>query len=233
MTVSRAGLLERLNSELPGPEAPDQGGIEDQARAVLRYVLAPDMDIPPANLAIIDVDPATCPNCGIQVESTRTPYCGEGCREMAGFVRQFRTGLELGWIFLPEKQVALGQVLWHVLGGGRPLRQQIAPAKAREKALKRTGAKCEGCGGVATTVDHVGSGCNRPTNLRAVCETCCQDKPFGSHSVLAKGEAQDKVNDLVARIGSPTPLRCCDDAGSWDWREYLKGRVHAVTQSRS
>jgi len=200
---------------------PTSGGdIEAQAQSVLALVLGPV-----AAGRVVHLDPGTCPNCGALVESTKSPYCGEGCREAAGFVRQFRTGLKLGWIFEKDKQIALGQVLWHVLGGGRPLRREISPAKARQKAIQREGGKCQVCGGQATTVDHVGSGCNRPINLRAVCEECCQDRPFFDAKVLEA--SSESVVDLSSRIQSIQPLRCCDDADTWDWRGYVKLRHRA------
>ena len=215
----------RLKSELPVlPVDSSTTSIEDQARAVLACVVDPiiEKQLGVENAAV--VDPTTCPNCGFPVQSTRTPYCSEPCREMAGFVRQFRTGLKLGWILEAEKQVALGQVLWHVLGGGRPLRQQIAPLRARQTALKREEERCQVCGSAATTVDHIGSGCNRPINLRAVCEECCQDHPFGDPRILVQPEVKQTVLEIARRIGSPEPIRCCDDAESWDWRSYLRQR---------
>jgi hypothetical protein len=143
---------------------------------------------------------------------------------MAGFVRQFRSGLAEGWIFNLEKQVALGQVLWHFLGGGRPLRREIAPAKARERAIAREDARRQVCGAPATTVDHRGSGCNRPSNLRAVCDACCEDIAFGDPKVTEREGFRRMVEGIAARIGSPAPLRICDDAAAWDWREYLRAR---------
>lgn len=198
-------------------ELPSGGDIEAQARSVLRVVL-----VPIETGKAVPADPRTCPNCGIPNDSTKSPYCGEGCREAAGFVRQVRTGLKLSWIFEYDKQVALGQVLWHVLGGGRPLRREISPLKSREKAIRREAGRCQVCGGVATTVDHVGSGCNRPINLRAVCEICCLDRPFNDPGVLKS--ASTAIADLSARLQSDVPLRCCDDADTWDWRAYIKRR---------
>jgi hypothetical protein len=144
---------------------------------------------------------------------------------MAGFVRQFRTGLVEGWIFDHAKQVALGQVLWHVLGGGRPLRCEIAPPKAREKAIQRENRLCQACGAPATTVDHSGSGCNRPSNLRAVCDACCEDRAFGDPLIAEREEFKSTIEELASRIASPKPLRVCDDAATWDWRNYLKSRL--------
>lgn len=43
-------------------------------------------------------------------------------------------------------------------------------------------------------------------------------RPFGDPEVLAT--AHKLVDELAARIASPTPLRLCD-AADWDWRAYL------------
>ena len=213
--MEQSSLLERLRVELTGLSGNE---IEVQARRVLRYVLDESTGV------IVVGDLSGCPNCGANCGSSRTPYCSERCREVAGFVRQFRSGLIEGWIFDPEKQVALGQVLWHVLGGGRPLRREIAPAKARERALKREDGRCQVCDLPATTVDHVGSGCNRPSNLRAVCDSCCEDRVFGDPRVTEREEFRRTVENLATRIGSREPLRVCDDAATWDWRAYLRAR---------
>jgi len=219
MREERLERLRELRIGLPDPANPS---IEDRARQALAYVLDRILEARGATAVVVPPDPRGCPNCGQPTSSTKTPYCGEVCRETAGFVRQFRTGLTHGWMFDADRQVAMGQVLWHVLGGGRPLRQQIAPVKAREKVLKREHGRCEACGAPATTVDHVGSGCNRPINLRAVCDACCADRPFGDPKVIE--DAAATILDIAARIGSGEPIRCCDDAGTWDWRAYLAKR---------
>lgn len=172
----------------------------------------------------VEPQPATCPNCDAPCSSTRSPYCGDECRETAGFVRQVRAGIGDGSILAKDRQVALGQVLWHVLGGGRPLRRSIAPARSLKVALAREGGRCQACGASATTIDHIGSGCNRPINLRAVCDDCCLDRPFGEPLVTSRPGYAALFDSLALRIGSPGPLRCCDDAGSWDWRSYVRAR---------
>ncbi len=215
--------VEQLADDLPSEVAfGSESSIEDQARAVLSLLVD---RIKKVSLVTDrkDADPSTCPNCGIEVASTRSPYCGEPCREMASFVRQFRTGLAAGWILDREKQIALGQNLWHVLGGGRPLRQSLILGKPRQKVIGRDGGKCQVCGAVATTVDHVRTGCNRPINLRAVCDACCTARPFGECQILDK--AQAKFDEIAQRIASAKPVRACDDAETWDWRAYLKTRV--------
>ncbi len=211
----RRKLAELLN-DLPGPG----GDVECQARAILRYVLRP-ADTPGVPIGL---EVRTCPNCGRVEPSVRTPYCSEHCKEAAGFVRQFRAGLSSGWIFEAEKQVALGQNLWDLMGGGRPLRVSIAPMRSVKAVMQRDGGRCRVCGGPAATIDHAGSGCNRPINLRAVCEACSVDRPFGDPAVLARPETVALVQDLTRRVQAPVPLRCCDDARTWDWREFVARR---------
>lgn len=139
-------------------------------------------------------------------------------------MRQFRAGLAKGWLLDREKQIAMGQVLWFLLGGGRPLRQSLIPDRAKQRVIERAGGACEVCGKVATTVDHIATGCNRPINLRAVCEACCRARPFGEPAVLESLETQSLLSELAERIAAPMAIRCSDDAETWDWRAYLKAR---------
>lgn len=125
-------------------------GIDEQARSALRLLSTPSEG------SRASFDPARCPNCDAPCDSLRTPYCGDGCREQAAFVRQMRAALDSGAIADPERQVALGQKLWHLLGGGRPLRLHIAPPGAIRQAIAREGGRCQACGAPATTVDHHG-----------------------------------------------------------------------------
>lgn len=195
--------------------------MELRARATLRLVLLmPEVTVAAAKLE----SPLQCPNCGVPAPSTKSPYCSAHCRELASFVRQLRAGLNLGWIELSDKQVALGQNLWYLLGGGRPLRQGLVPPKAVERVHARTEGRCEGCGGEASTVDHPRSACNRTINLRAVCETCSTDRPFGSEEVLGSPNAKKTLNELRSRVHSPNAVLECDDAESWDWRAFLDQR---------
>jgi hypothetical protein len=210
--------MSQLFVDLPS-DTGAQADTADAARAVLRYVVDRMTATEPADAA--QADPSRCPNCGRPTASTRTPYCSEPCREIAGFVRQFRTGISEGWIEMPEKQVALGQVLWHILGGGRPLRRALVPAKAVEAVIKREGGLCQACSAPATTIDHLGSACNRTINLRAVCEACCRDRRFGDPAVLTAPGVEALLTELAGRIASPHPLRVCDDAATWDWRDYV------------
>ena len=208
---------------VPLPPAPglESLPIRDQARAVLSLVF----EHLPASADEIPEDPTTCPNCDCPAASTRSPYCGEACREEAGFVRQVRTGLREEWLRDEEKQIALGQVLWHLLGGGRPFRQSIIPESAKKRALARTGGLCASCGERATGFDHEGSGCNRDINLRPVCANCAETKPFGDPGLLARPEIQTRLRNLAARIGADAAVRVCDDAEIWDWRAYLARRI--------
>ncbi|MBX3117595.1 MAG: hypothetical protein KF784_00900 [Fimbriimonadaceae bacterium] len=103
-------------------------------------------------------DSNTCPNCGIEVQDKRSPYCSEKCREMAAFVRQFRAAVSDGSILEPEKQAMMGQKLWAVAVGGYPMRQALVPPKVVAKVIERDGGKCQVCGAPATEIDHTGSG---------------------------------------------------------------------------
>lgn len=108
--------------------------------------------------ATIPVDPANCPNCDRVASSTKSPYCSSECREISAFVRQFRQAIATDAILDPEKQAALGQKLWYVLGGGYPRRGVLVPERVRLKVIEREGNKCQQCGAKATTIDHSGSG---------------------------------------------------------------------------
>lgn len=197
----------------------------DQARAVLALVLRTPQFVEPK-----PTNPLLCPNCDAPTPSTRSPYCGEACREQSSFVRQMREGLRLGWLADEEKQLALGQVLWHVLDGGRPFRQSIILESSKKRALKRTDGKCEHCGAPAVAFDHSGSGCNRDINLRPVCAACSETIPFGDPTHLAKPGVCARLQDLADRIGAEVAVRCCDDAATWDWRAYLRQRQELGSQ---
>jgi hypothetical protein len=57
-----------------------------------------------------------------------------------------------------DRQVAMGQKLWHLLGGGYPLRVSLVGQKDLDKFLLKSGGLCAECGNPATTYDHLGSG---------------------------------------------------------------------------
>ncbi|MGI8923748.1 MAG: hypothetical protein ACR2HJ_06865 [Fimbriimonadales bacterium] len=150
--AAREDAFCRLAESLPA-----DGDIEAQARGVLKILLERIRD-GGHEVSTLEEDPETCPNCGTPTDSKRTPYCSERCKCVSAFVRQFRSSLAQGRLFEPERQVALGQTFWHLMGGGRPLRVSIAPKSAIKLVFKRTHGKCQSCGGHATTVDNVGSG---------------------------------------------------------------------------
>lgn len=150
VTEHRANLI-ALRDALPLGNAAEIG---DQARAVLALVL--DSERTPE---IVGPESARqCPNCGTPFSSLRTPYCSEECKEEAAFVRQFRSSLKSGAAQDPERQIALGQKLWRLLGGGYPLRLTLAEERTFAQVWKRTGKRCEVCGAPAVGVDHIGSG---------------------------------------------------------------------------
>jgi hypothetical protein len=150
--------LDDLQAALPPLSVLDEEGEMDvQTRAVLGLMLER------ASCGFVEVvpveeDPATCPNCGVLVVSTRSPYCGDWCREISAFIRQFRHGIEAGTLGDPERQAALGQKLWRMLGGGLPRRLAIIPKRAWERELEKRGRVCEECGAPAVTLDNMGGG---------------------------------------------------------------------------
>lgn len=221
MLISEA--LAKLAAQLPSPADAAVGDDPDhRARAVLAMLLerAIRQDFP----APVPPDSATCPNCGIPVASESSPYCGSACREQSAFVRQVRRALVEGGIFDPERQASLGQVLWDLLGGGFPRRLLLIPEKTRLRNLRKNDGLCEACGAPGTTFDHIGSACNRRSNLRIVCDACAHTKAFGDPEFLGRDSTQRILEDLSTRVGSPYPVRVCDDPDTWDWRAYLRER---------
>ena len=99
-----------------------------------------------------------CPNCGGPAASLRSPYCSDSCREEAALVRQTRSALEEGAILDRDRQIALGQKLWHILGGGYPLRQSLILPRTHAQVMARADGNCAVCGAPATAIDHTGSG---------------------------------------------------------------------------
>ncbi|RYG22519.1 hypothetical protein EON82_16845 [bacterium] len=195
--------------------------IGDAARAVLRLVLERPISVS----TLIDIDARACPNCGESVDSARSPYCGTECREIAGFVRNVRSGLREGTLQDPDRQLALGQILWRILGGGLPYRNSLITEKDLARLFRKYDGLCVECGAPATTVDHIESRhCNRTGNLRPKCDACAETKPFGAQAVLNRPETQTLLDDLGPRIASEVPLRPCDDAETWDWRAYVAQR---------
>ncbi|MBS1718545.1 MAG: hypothetical protein JSS72_12520 [Armatimonadetes bacterium] len=134
--------IEELKGLLPPP---------DTAEGVLRLVLSSC-----ARAETVEPNFSQCPNCDKPVASARTPYCSEFCKEMSAFVRQFRSALATGMIREQERQIAMGQKLWHLLGGGYPLRLTLIPEKTKAKLLHAR--PCAVCGVEAVGFDHLGSG---------------------------------------------------------------------------
>ena len=151
----RAELLE-ISSTFPIAGLVASGEtIEIQARATLAILLLSELEPLPSPRA---EEGEWCPNCLKPFSSERSPYCSTQCREEAAFVRQFRSSVVDGTLKDPDKQVALGQKFWHLIGGGYPLRQTLAPPSSLKQLYKRTNSLCEICGAPATTFDHTGSG---------------------------------------------------------------------------
>jgi len=208
-------MFDRLLASIP-----TGGDADEEMRAVLRPIVERIL----AGLPSVDpvpYDPSTCPNCGVLVSSLRTPYCEVHCREMAGFIRQFRGAMRDESLFSGDRQLGTAQALWSLQGGGFPRRQLMITPKIVAKVIAKAGGICSVCGAPAVGVDHAGSACNRTSNLRAVCASCNRASGFGaplSPSVLAL------YDEVALRIGSAVPIRCCDDPVEWDWRGYLGER---------
>ena len=146
-----------LSKILPAQTLLDEStDVEVQTRAVLKLLVGRCGVA--ARFEPVPIDHLNCPNCGIAVESLRSPYCSDQCREQSAFVRQFRSAVLDGRIQDPDRQGALGQKLLFVLGGGYPRRDVLVPARVRLKVIEREGGRCEQCGAKATTIDHSGSG---------------------------------------------------------------------------
>lgn len=169
-------------------------------------------------------DPRRCPNCGAPAESLAGPYCSETCRDRAAFVRQLRAALASRSILLGEKQLWFGERLWWLLGGGLPLRESRIPESAKRQVARRSEGKCETCGEPMTAVENVGSGCNRPLHLRAVCPRCSKTKPYGDREFAYSPPKVEILTELAQRVASTTPLQPCDDPDAWDWRAFLAER---------
>lgn len=219
--------LERLCEELPpASEASSREDMEHRCRAALAVVTSAALSV--SDQGRVSSDPTLCPNCDACCTSERSPYCGGACRDEAAFVRQVRSGLIDGSVLDQVRQVAMGQVFWSLLGGGYPLRQSLVLERSRAVVYKRSGGLCENCGAPATEVDHIATACNRPINLRAVCRSCSKTRPFGDKAILEDDAVLAKVAGIAARLSAQEPIRCCDDAASWDWRAYLAARKSAA-----
>lgn len=169
-----------------------------------------------------------CPNCGAPWTAAKSPYCSQNCREEASFIRQLRRLLTSDQAFDAEKQATQGQILWFLLGAGYPRRNALVVGRAREKLFAREEWKCQQCSGPATTFDHIGSACNRPINLRVMCDGCAKTKEFGDPRILGQASVQERLSRLAERTACPVALRPSDDPETWDWRTFLTRRSASV-----
>lgn len=147
--------LARLSRSLPTFQDVAEGH-EAGARAALGWFLTRALAV--ENVQGVAAAPGTCPNCGAPHRSTKSPYCSACCKDQAGLVRQVRAGIAEGTIDDVDRQIALGEKLWRVIGGGFPRRRALLPVKGWERVLEREGRRCQQCGAPATTIDHVGTG---------------------------------------------------------------------------
>lgn len=214
---SFADRIQSLLDALPSDRSDDIG---EQARWFLRTPLELAMKLP--KQMPIQPDPSTCPNCGRPCDEKLSPYCDAHCRESSSLVRQFRAAVLTGAALMSDKQIAFAQIAWHLMGGGLPYRNSLIPTKVLQQFLAKQGGQCGACGGAATTVDHIKTFCNRPINLRPMCESCAVTRPFGHPDVIT--QSQSIMKDLAQRIGNDLPIRCCDDQSTWDWRAFLRLR---------
>lgn len=205
---------EELRQKLPGADEAEQ---EAGARRVILLLLDSPID---ASAPPLDVSRRICPNCGVNPCPGRSPYCSLRCREEAAFVRQFRAALRDDAILDSERQIAIGQNLWHLIGGGRPLRRSMIPARSISRVIERNNGKCTHCDHPATTVDHILSACNREINLQPVCAECSQTHEFGDRKTLSS--AAKVLTDLATRCLADSALRPCDNQDTWDWRAWIK-----------
>lgn len=195
--------------------------IEAEARACLLLVLTAHIQTPET---FPPVNSLCCPNCDKPFESTRSPYCSNECREIAGFIRQTRKAILDRTLFEATKQEVLGQILWELLGGGRPLRIHLVPDRILKQVLTRDERKCKRCGSPATQIDHIKTGCNRPINLEVVCDRCTKVRIFSDRSWLGAPRVQERLTEIRTRLATYEAVRVCDDPVMWDWRDFLNTR---------
>jgi len=147
--------LERVASSLP--TFPISDGDQDAgAQAALGWLLARAAVAHPREP--FQATAGVCPNCGAPRRASRTPYCSECCKDQAALIRQIRSGILQGTLDDPVRQIALGEKLWRVIGGGLPRRRSLLPVRGWERVLAREGRICQQCGAPATTIDHIGTG---------------------------------------------------------------------------
>lgn len=164
-----------------------------------------------------------CPACGELTTSKRSPYCGDACRELSGFVRQVRAAVQAGTLS-EDRRTAMEQVFWALMGGGYPTRLKEVPVSTVRKVLERDGYRCHRCGGEADQIEHLRTACNRPINLGAVCPSCQTTREMGDGEFLANADVRSVRAEVGGRIVAVEPARRCDDPSSWDWRAFLNER---------
>ncbi len=210
--------LTELISALPS----DPQTLEDKARAILR-LLSDWESMDPRKFRV-----ESCPNCGGSVADGKRPYCSDFCREQAALIRQMRRALAEGSLESTERQIAVAATMWHLLGGGYPLRVAMIPPGTVRKVIEKSGGNCETCGAKATTVDHIRTACNRPINLRAVCADCTKVRMFEDSEFLALEKTQSVLSEVRNRVAALQPVQECDDPVVWDWRDFLRRRKAAA-----
>ena len=152
-------VLNRLEASMPlSVDAARGADLDSRARGTLALLFDRMRATNLSGMSTYQSDPATCPNCGTPIPTSKSPYCSDCCREQAAFVRQMRDSLAKGTILEEERQVSKGEVLWRLLGGGLPRRLSQVPEKARAQVFNRDNLKCQTCGAPATTIDNTGSG---------------------------------------------------------------------------
>ncbi|QYK53081.1 MAG: hypothetical protein KF824_12590 [Fimbriimonadaceae bacterium] len=216
--------ITELKVALP-PFVNEEASLEEQVRSVLQLLMpyASDGSAPAEH-----GDPNQCPNCDAPAESLSSPYCSETCRNQAAFIRQFRSALASGVILNPEKQVAFGERLWWLLGGGLPMRESRIPESAKRQVIKRCSGLCEFCAAPMAAIENFGSGCNRPLHLRAVCGDCSKTKQYGDLEFAQSPTVVQLLHDLSVRINAAMPSKPCDDPDNWDWRDYVAQRRNSM-----
>lgn len=165
-----------------------------------------------------------CPACGVVCGNSRSPYCGERCREESGFVRQVRAAIAAESPLSVERLETMGHVLWALLGGGHPERLRELRPNVIAKVLDRDQHACHHCGQPADFVEHLRTACNRPINLGAVCPQCRRTRDLGDPEFFARPEVQNIRNEVTGRIVTDQAARRCDDPAGWDWRAFLRER---------
>lgn len=149
-----ASLASRMAADGASCASPS---LDEQARGAFQMLVeaaSEVSDIPSQS----SFEPAQCPNCGAGTSNSRSPYCSDECRCEAAFVRQTRSALLDDAIESKDRQIALGENFWRLVGGGFPRRQGTVLPRVLKRVFQRADGKCEVCGRPATTVDHVGSG---------------------------------------------------------------------------